>query len=546
MTVSKYWRKRVVVVFVALLISSVVVDWVGRESTYLSSSGNGEVLVNRHNIAETPPNVYSTYFGGSRSEIIFNVLTDSDGNLIIVGETASTDLPTLNAYQVEYGHGGDGFVAKFGSNDELLWSTYFGGSANDRALSAGVDEEGNIMVIGHTASTDFPILNAYQETYGGGDSDAWYAGFDDAGNLLFSTYFGGTGADWFNGMGMDLDGNGVGLGGTSSSNLSMSQNAVQGSYSGDTDALIVKFNEDSLAPVYSTYLGGAGGMDHVIAADFDESGNMVLVGISASNYTATAGAFQEDFKGGDGDVLVAEISADGESLAFATLLGGTEWDFGGRIAFDSNGDIIVSGYSYSSDFPVQDPYQAAMADDTADAFVAKLHRSGSSLVFSTFCGGNDDEHAYGMAVLDDDSIIISGWTFSTDYPTLSPIQETNAGSSDAFITRFNPDGQSLNYSTYFGGSGSDNGEGVTVDDEGFLTLVGFTSSSDFPTTPNAYQGNKSGMDDIFISRFGVESGTEETNGDSPAGFELVIFGVVVSIAAVIVVAALKLRTKEPI
>jgi hypothetical protein len=451
-------------------------------------------------------NTYSTLFGGSGVDKIYNVDSDASGNLFIVGTTTSTDFPVLNAFQEEHKGEEDTFVAKFDRNYNLLWSTYLGGSGKDYALDIGIDKEGNALIAGYTKSTDFPVKDSYQDTYAGGSFDGYYAAFSPDGSLLFSSYFGGSLRDWFLGIAIDQHGNAIAVGASSSSDLEMTPNALQSTLQetvpGANDALIMKFNSDGAAPLYSTYFGGPQATDYLSAADFDDNGNMIVVGWSGSSTLATEGVFQMNHRG-NGDVLIAEISADGESLIFATLMGGSEWEQGECIVIDSNGDIIITGATWSRNFPLHEPYYGEYHGEEM-AFVTKMNRSGESLVFSRFLGSGSD-YSHGIAVNDDDSIIVVGRTTSHLFPTVNAFQESSHG-TDAFATHLSSDGGTLNFSTYLGGTGADFAEDVTLLDDKIIT-VGYTTSDDFPITWNAYQKSRLGLPfDGFICSLDIGLG----------------------------------------
>ena len=186
------------------------------------------------------------------------------------------------------------------------------------------------------------------------------------------------------------------------------------------------------------------------------------------------------------------------SLVYSTYLGGSSRDEGRGIAVDGQGFAYVTGWTSSNNFPTQIPYQGANAGGI-DAFVTKLSASGDSLVYSTYLGGSSDDEGHGIAVDAQGSAYVTGYTFSTDFPTQNPYQGANAGGSDAFVTKLSASGSSLGYSTYLGGSSDDNGHGIAVDAQGSAYVTGFTGSSDFPTQ-NPYQGAFAGYSDVFVTK----------------------------------------------
>ncbi len=171
----------------------------------------------------------------------------------------------------------------------------------------------------------------------------------------------------------------------------------------------------------------------------------------------------------------------GEALIYSTYLGGSAADSAQSIQVDSNGDAFIAGYTFSSNFPLVNPYQNTIGGG-ADAFVAELNPAGSALTFSTFLGGSGDDRAYGLALDGSANIYLTGSTVSTNFPTTSgAFQPALKGSSDAFVTKFNPAGSSLLYSTYLGGSDADQGNAIAVTSAGIAFVTGFTESTNFPT-----------------------------------------------------------------
>ena len=177
-----------------------------------------------------------------------------------------------------------------------------------------------------------------------------------------------------------------------------------------------------------------------------------------------------------------------DPLLYSTYLGGSGADNGSGIAVDSAGNAYVTGATSSANFPTQGPVQPMFAGGRSDAFVAKINATGSALIYSTYLGGGGDDSGSGIALDTEGNAYVSGWTTSTNFPTLNALQSAYGGGDyDAFVTQINASGSALVYSTYLGGSGIDLGSGIAVDSAGSAYVVGTTASSDFPTTPNAFQ-----------------------------------------------------------
>lgn len=193
------------------------------------------------------------------------------------------------------------------------------------------------------------------------------------------------------------------------------------------------------------------------------------------------------------------------ALVYSTYLGGSssdwysDWDNG--ITVDSSGNAYVTGHTESTDFPTKNPIQGSKVGGTfyADVFITKINAAGSALVYSTYLGGSSGDVGYDIAVDDVGNAYVAGATDSTNFPTKNPIQASNAGSNDAFVTKINADGSTLIYSTYLGGSGSDPAYGIAIDGSSNAYLTGITGSADFPTT-NPIQASYAGGKDAFVTK----------------------------------------------
>jgi hypothetical protein len=297
--------------------------------------------------------VFSTYLGGNGSDTAWGIALDASGNSYVVGDTTSTDFPAT-AFQTSYHGSQDAFVAKISSDGgHLLYSTYLGGAGTDHGASIAVDAGGNAYITGSTWSADFPVANAFQRSIAG-YSDAFVARLSSNGNsLLFSTYLGGTGGsvsypETGQGIALDTQGNAYVVGVTSSADFPLSH-AVQPVLLGYTDAFIVKMNSSG-ALLYSTYLGGSG-VEVGNAIAVDSSGAAYVAGYTYStDFPVTVGV--QATNGGDCDAFLAKLSPTGDSLLYATYLGGSGSDTASGVALDASGDVYISGWTLSSNFPV--------------------------------------------------------------------------------------------------------------------------------------------------------------------------------------------------
>jgi Bacterial Ig-like domain (group 3)/Beta-propeller repeat len=375
--------------------------------------------------------------------------------------------------------------------DPLIYSTYLGGSFGDGGSGIAVDSAGNAYVTGYTSSFNFPTMNPLQQAYGGGNADAFVTKINAAGSaLVYSTHLGGNGSDAGNGIAVDSAGNAYVIGVTTSTNFP-TMNPLQAANAGGQygyDAFVARINPAGSALVYSTYLGGSGD-DSGSSIAVDSAGNAYVTGDTESADFPTMNPLQPAKSGGY-DAFVARLNPAGSALVYSTYLGGSGGDSGSGIAVDSAGNAYVTGYTESADFPVTSGAFQTVCGDVgcayADAFVTKINTTGSALVYSTHLGGNGSDLGNGIAVDSAGNAYVTGRTFSTDFPTTPGAFQT-IGSGDAFVTKINTTGSALVYSTYLGGSMSDSGNGIAVDSAGNAYVTGSTDSNDFPTTPGAFQ-----------------------------------------------------------
>jgi len=378
----------------------------------------------------------------------------------------------------------------------LVYSTYVGGSGSESGSGITVDGAGSAYVTGCTDSADFPTQDPHQTYQGAGDAFVTKLS-PDGGSLVYSTFLGGGGGDCGRSISVDGEGGAYVAGDTTSTDFP-TQDPYQTDQGGQ-DAFVTKLSPSGSALVYSTYLGGSG-TDFGSDTKVDGEGSAYVTGGTDSMDFPTQGPYQTD-QGGR-DAFVTKLSPSGGSLVYSTYLGGSGDDGGNGIAVDGVGSAYVTGGTSSTDFPTQGPYQTDQGGQ--DVFVTKLATNGSSLVYSTYLGGNGPwEVGTGLAVDGAGSAYVTGHTDSTDFPTLGPSQ-TYQGAGDVFVTKLAANGDSLLYSTYLGGSGADYGSGIAVDGAGSAYVTGDTLSTDFPAQ-DSYQTDQGGGD-AFVTKLAPSGG----------------------------------------
>ena len=505
-----------------------------------------------------PVLTYSTYLGGSLSDAAYGIAADSSGNAYVVGVTFSTNFPgTTGGFQPTNNGAGaatNAFVTKLNpTGTGLVYSTYLGGSAvesscngiGDQGFGIAVDGSGNAYVTGTTCSTNFPVTTgAFQTAYNSqnkfGES-AFVTKLNTTGTaLVYSTYLGGSADDGASGIAVDSLDFAYVTGSATSTNFPVTAGVFQSTNfalttSGWGDAFVTKLNTTGTALVYSTYLGGTGYGAKGTGIAVDSSGDAYVTGNAAStDFPITNGAFQTtNFAAANAglqtvayNVFVTKLNPTGTALEYSTFLGGSIDDYSAGIALDGSGDAYVTGQSWSKDFPVAgSPYQStnpAYANDAPSGFVTEVNPAGTGLVYSTFLGGsgfppqNSNESGAGdaadaIAVDGLGDAYVTGTAVSSNFPTTSGAYQTvnNAAGHtapigvNAFITKLNPAGSQLLYSTYLGGSIQDYGYGIALDGVGGVYVAGGATSTNFPATTGAYQIAIGGDEDAFIAKFAI-------------------------------------------
>jgi hypothetical protein len=317
--------------------------------------------------------------------------------------------------------------------------------------------------------------------------------------LTYSTYLGGTGGDTAYGVAIDSAGEAYVTGVTASTNFPTTSGVYQTTYAGDGDVFVTKFNSTGTGVLFSTYLGGSEDDTPSQVYLAPSTGNILLVGSTTSNnFPTTPTAFQQTY-GGNQDAFLTEMKSDGSALIYSTYIGGTGIDFGTALAFDSSGNAYVTGSTRSTDFPTKNPLQLAN-DGLYDAFVTEISPTTGALIYSTYLGGSLSDYGTGIFVDGEGNVYVSGYTYSSDFPTQNALQSSLAGGSDIFITKFTPGSSALLFSTYLGGSSIDRASAMVVDSTGNIYLTGDTQSANFPVTASAYQATLLGTDNAFVTK----------------------------------------------
>lgn len=389
--------------------------------------------------------------------------------------------------------------------DPMVYSTFLGGGDWDGGRAIAVDPAGNAYIGGVTYSADFPATpGSFDTSFNGGVTDTFVAKLNPAGSsLVYCTYLGGSRFEDEQTITVDQSGSAYVVGSTYSPDFPTTPGAFQATFSNFIDAYVAKLNVAGNGLVYSTFLGGFSA-DHGTSVALDPAGNAYIAGITGSaDFPVTPGAFSTSLKGG-GDLFVTKLNSAGNALVYSTYLGGTDYDQMYSIALDLAGDAYVTGITSSADFPVtpgafDTSYEGGPVSAPYDAFVTELNPVGTGLVYSTFLGGSGTEHGYSVAVDYYGNAYLTGSTNSTDFPvTPGAYDITYNGADDTFLAKLNSAGNALVFSTFLGGTGSDGGGAVALDDTGNAYVTGRTESVDLPTTAGAIEPTYMGNSDAFL------------------------------------------------
>jgi hypothetical protein len=377
----------------------------------------------------------------------------------------------------------------------LVYSTYLGGSGDDSANAIAVDSTGATYVTGIASAGDFPVVNPIpgMSPY----PSSFVTKMNPAGTALaYSTYLGGSDGNPTASYAIAVDGSGAAYvaGGTSSTNFP-TWYAFHGYMGGGQDGFVTKLSAAGNSIVYSTYIGGSN-LDSCSAIAVDGTGAAYVTGTTMSGNFPLIRAIQPTLRGGY-DAFLVKMFPTGGAPYFTTYLGGSGTDHGNGVAADASG-VYVTGYTRSVNFPTLNAVQYGLSG-FSDAFVTKLHWTGTAFIYSTFLGGTGDEYGSDVAVDGAGAAYVTGSTGSTIFPTANPFQVSYGGSDDAFVAKLSAAGNGLVYSTYLGGLGAEFADDIAVDGAGAAYVTGYTGSTNFPTE-NPIQAMLQGSSDAFVTK----------------------------------------------
>jgi VCBS repeat-containing protein len=442
-----------------------------------------------------PVVAYSSFYG-SGTTTGTAIAVDSQGQAYLAGQAPGMGASASSAFVVKLNAAGTA----------VLFTTYLGGgtlpNTNTFANALAVAPDGSLAIAGGTTAADFATFQAFQPTFVGAQ-DAFAARLAPGGNgFIFSTFVGGHQSSTALGLVLDSGSNVYLTGSTSSPDFPLFQAAQSAFGGGNTDGFVTVLAANGASTagtgvLSSTYVGGPGDdVGRAIAVDAN-TGNVDVVGATSSG--TLLGQVPGHFgPGGGQDVLLAQLGPHGIGVNWVKELGGSGSDSGNALALDSAGNWFLTGTSSSTDLQTTPgAFQPALAG-VSNAFVAEVTPSGSSMPLFTFDGGNGTDVGTGIA-LTPQGVAIDGTTTSSNFPTHTPFQASNAGNGDAFVSVLTAGGTGLSLSSYLGGSQADAANGLAADLQGNLYLVGTTASSNFLTV-NPLQGSLGGSTNAFVTK----------------------------------------------
>ncbi|UCH89274.1 MAG: SBBP repeat-containing protein, partial [Thermoplasmata archaeon] len=386
----------------------------------------------------------------------------------------------------------------------LEYSTFIGGGSTEYGRNIDIDSAGNAYVGGYTSSTEFPTTpGAFDRVLN--STDVFVFKLNPTGSsLIYSTFVGGFDNDYFGGFAVDASGNAYATGNTLSTDFPTTNGSFNESKSPQNDCFVFKLNPTGTALIFSTFIGGIDD-EYSIGLEIDSSGNIFVAGRTySSDFPTTDGAFDR-IKATSPDLFVLKLNSSGDKLLYSTFVGGQSSDYIYGMTVDNAGCVFAVGYTYSNDFPLSsNPHDNTRVN--AEGYVFKVKSDGTDLLYSTFLGGSSSDYCNVITVDSSGNAYISGYTSSSsDFPiTSNAFDKTMNGTYDIFISKMNSTGTGLLYSTFLGGGDFENCYGLAFDSAGQLNLIGYTRSSDFPVTPDAFNDTYESGNDGFYCKFSYD------------------------------------------
>jgi RHS repeat-associated protein len=439
--------------------------------------------------------IYGSYLGGTGTDGALAITEDAAADLFVVGQAGSSTFPTTNS--PSFNGNGDAFISEIQyATAGLVYSTFVGGSNSDIATSVAIDGSGDTYVGGVTASSNFPTTTGAYQTSNSTGTSGFVSILDDTGAVLHRTNLGGGAAAEVNALSLNGSGEVVAAGAGNSAYPTTS-GAYHTSYSGSGTAPTMSILNGTLSTlVSSTFLGGTGSAGAATALALDGSGNLYVTGTTNStDFPTTTGALQTSFAGasGDHDAFAVKLNGSLSSATYSTYLGGASDAAAYALVVDAAGQAVVAGQA-GADLPTTTgAYATEPGGSGAHPFVTKLAADGQSALWCTYLPGDGVGTAQALALDGLGHVVVAGQTAADDFPQVDEVgQKAYAGGTDAFVSELTGDGSALVYSTYLGGSGFDGAYGLVAAADHYINVVGQTGGSGFPIADWPDQGTYGG------------------------------------------------------
>ncbi len=453
------------------------------------------------------PLVFSTYYGGTDEDDAYDIDRDPSGNLYVVGYTFSWDFPiTKSVYQTSNNGYSDIFVFKMSSDGTtIFYSTYVGGSDYDFSQAIKVDGTGNAYVTGGSYSLDFPTTSgAFNETHWNTIDymDVIVFKLDPKGSsLVFSTYVAGEDDEAGLDIGIDNVGSSYVVGISFSTEFPTTSGAYDEDLNGGIDIILFMLSYTGTYLKYSTYIGGDD-IELGYSIDYVSQDAIYLTGSTTSYDFPVTGNVRLN---GGSDVVALRMDMGNSTLTYSTLIGGDDDEEGYGIDVDNQGNAYITGYTWGGSrtmFPTTTGAYDTSFNGFIDTFALKLDKKGSSLLYSTYIGGTEEEEGRSIILDKDSNSYVCGFTASSDHPTSPGADYTSfqGGYQDAMVFKLDSTGSSLLYSTYLGGSSDEAAYSIILDPTNKAIVTGNTDSKNYPTTTGVVQTTFMGTYDCFVTK----------------------------------------------
>jgi hypothetical protein len=447
---------------------------------------------------------YSTFFGGSDNDRIRDVALDSEGNIIVTGGTWSDDFPVLDAAQREYGGGelppgeyfhlnGDSFVAKFTPDYRLIWSTYLGGSGYELATHVEIDNFDNIIIIGHTTSQDFPLIEDVAP-YNLEEGDPFITVYAPGGEIIQSLRYAPDEIGTIEHTEMDSEGNLVIVGYTSSPTMYCSEDAFQTTLAGDSDGYIHVVSSDLESVLFSTYIGGSG-EEYIGEVAVGKDNSIYVSGTTHSeDLPVTPNCIRSEYMGNPYDNFIGKISPS-RDLVTLTYFGGSDIDHIFGLCEGPHGDAIAFvGRTWSPDLPVTENAFMSQYRGEADGFLTVIDDEGTDVLFSSYYGLEAWDSILQINMDEYGKLITTGFVHSGGFETVNAFQSEYKGSSEVVISIW---GEAIELNSYLGGYSQEHALAQVIQD-GKMFVVGDTASPEFEVLDEAFQTSLAGGEDGYL------------------------------------------------